>query len=356
MSYSIQEKLIRVNPKTRPGRKIDVKGVVIHWTANEANGADNLAHFNYFNKGTVYASAHYFVDSKGILRIIPENEMAYHVGARSYKTSKYGSYPNASMIGVEMCVNSDGNFAETYKRSVWVVADILKRHKLTINELERHFDITGKSCPKMFTEDAYAKKYMGMTAAQAHEKFRKDVANVLNPPKPAPQPVGSYTGTIEVLVSALNVRKDANFSAPVVKVINKGEKYKVYGEKNGLYNLGGSQWTSSNSKYVKFTPAPKPKPNPKPTVGTYVVKQGDTLWGIARDHGITVTKLKSLNGLKTNVINPGDVLKVAKVHIVASGDTLWGISRKYNLSVTELKKLNGLTTSTINPGDVLKVG
>lgn len=65
----------------------------------------------------------------------------------------------------------------------------------------------------------------------------------------------SHIGTIKVLCDSLNVRKDASFSAGIVKVIKKNESYKVYAEKNGMYNLGGSQWCSANSKYVKFTKA-----------------------------------------------------------------------------------------------------
>jgi N-acetylmuramoyl-L-alanine amidase CwlA len=337
MTYSIQEKLLHVNPKTRPGTKITVEGVVIHWTANTASGADNDSHYRYFNKGSVYASAHYFVDSKGILRIIPENEMAYHVGAKTYKTNKFGAYPNGKLIGIEMCVNSDGSFAETYKRAVWLTADIMRRHKLGMDTLVRHYDVTGKACPLMFTSDTAAKKYLGMTAAQAHAKFRADVQALLTGkvvapvkpvavPKPGAMPSylqkddkgtavtglqnnlikagmsmpkygadghygqetvdavkafqkkhglvadgiagkatfdklaevlapkkSTHIGTIKVLVDQLNVRKGPSFTAPSERVLLKNGVFKVYSEQNGLYNVGGGDWVSAGTKYVKFT-------------------------------------------------------------------------------------------------------
>lgn len=176
MGYKIEEKLLPVNKYTRPGKKITTKGVVIHWTANMGKGANAMAHYRYFSQATVTASAHYFVDDKQILRIIPENEMAYHVGAKSYKTNYFGSYPNNCLVGVEMCVNPDGDFNKTYWASVWLCADILYRHKLNPDkDLVRHYDITGKDCPRMFVDDASAKQFLGTNAYGAWTTFKADV-------------------------------------------------------------------------------------------------------------------------------------------------------------------------------------
>jgi LysM repeat protein len=58
---------------------------------------------------------------------------------------------------------------------------------------------------------------------------------------------------------------------------------------------------------------PESKPSAKAAsltkASTYVVKRGDNLWVIAKRFGLTVNRLKSLNGLKTSNLKPGQKLK-----------------------------------------------
>lgn len=133
---------------------LKLKGIVMHWTANEAVGANAIANRNYFNSTQRSCSAHYIVDDKKIINCVPDNEIAYHVGAQSYTHLGHelleGPYsPNFFLIGIEMCVNSDGDWKLTYKNSAELAAELLNKHNLSIDNLYRHFDITGKDCPKM---------------------------------------------------------------------------------------------------------------------------------------------------------------------------------------------------------------
>lgn len=59
-------------------------------------------------------------------------------------------------------------------------------------------------------------------------------------------------------------------------------------------------------------PVSKPSNN-KITGKTYKVKKGDTLWGISKDSGVSVANIKKYNGLKSNLINIGQVLKLVPV-------------------------------------------
>lgn len=94
----------------------------------------------------------------------------------------------------------------------------------------------------------------------------------------------------------------------------------------------------------------------------YVVKAGDSLWLIARRYGTTVDAIKTLNGLTSNMITTGQILKIPAgqnapyiEYTVQSGDTLWLIARKYGTTVDAIKNFNGLTGDLLNIGQVLRI-
>lgn len=121
-------------------------------------------------------------------------------------------------------------------------------------------------------------------------------------------------------------------------------------------------------------PAPSaPAPNPTaPGNGTYVVKSGDTLSGIAAKFGTTYQALAALNGIvNVNLIFPGQVLKVyggsagqsqapqngGSTYTVVRGDTLSGIGAKTGVKWQDIAAANGISAPyTIYPGQVLKLG
>ena len=105
----------------------------------------------------------------------------------------------------------------------------------------------------------------------------------------------------------------------------------------------------------------------------YVVQPGDSLTKIADRFGMSVEELKRLNGLTSNLIRPGQRLRVRAAsgqgpqarppsaptgdaeYVVKRGDSLTKIADRFGMSVEELKRLNGLTSNLIRPGQRLRV-
>ncbi len=93
----------------------------------------------------------------------------------------------------------------------------------------------------------------------------------------------------------------------------------------------------------------------------YVVVKGDSLWKIANKYGISVEELKKTNGLNNNLINIGQVLLIPNnssldsIYVVKPGDTLYKIANLYNTSVSELKRINDLSSDLLSVGQRIKI-
>ncbi len=90
---------------------------------------------------------------------------------------------------------------------------------------------------------------------------------------------------------------------------------------------------------------------------SYTVKSGDTLWKISNAYSITVSDLKLINGLTTDALTVGQMLKLSPdthTYTVQPGDSLWYVSNKFGVAIADLKALNSLISDSIVVGQVLK--
>jgi len=125
----------------------------------------------------------------------------------------------------------------------------------------------------------------------------------------------------------------------------------------------------SNSKSVvqnnrKIQPVSK-----RSSAESYIVRRGDTLWGISQKSNVSVKQLQKANGLsRTSRIYKGQRLtipggkvsgnsntKSPRIHIVRKGDTLYAIARRYRTNISALKSANRMSGSSIHPGERLVI-
>lgn len=155
----IQVALLDVNEYSRPGIALEeVKGIVMHYTANPGSSA--MANRDYFNNlqttHTTKASSHFVIGLEGeVVQCIPSSEISYASNDR-----------NKDTISIECChPDESGMFNdETYQSMVQLAGWLCVRFHLSSDDIIRHYDVTGKICPKYFVENE-----------EAWNNFRQDV-------------------------------------------------------------------------------------------------------------------------------------------------------------------------------------
>lgn len=145
-----QEAYLPVNPYSRPGtERTKVKNIVVHYVANP--GTTARENRNYF-AGMADApeserrsvSSHFIIGLEGeILCCVPVQEVAY------------ANYPrNEDTISIECChPDNSGKFTqETQKSLVKLVLWLCGSLDLKASDVIRHYDVSGKNCPKYYVE------------------------------------------------------------------------------------------------------------------------------------------------------------------------------------------------------------
>ncbi len=139
-----------------------IQYIVIHYTAND--GDSDESNGRYFQNHIVEASAHYFVDGDSVTQSVPDDYVAWSVGGKKYPSCAtsggghwYGRCTNNNSISVELCDekrNGKYDFSEmTLENAAELVRMLMQKYHVPIQNVIRHFDVTGKICPKPFVDD-----------------------------------------------------------------------------------------------------------------------------------------------------------------------------------------------------------
>ena len=155
--------LLTVNEYSRPGFAMNkINGIVIHYTANPGTTAkQNRDYFEGLKDShQTKASSHFVIGIEGeIIQCIPSSEISYASNER-----------NSDTLSIECChPDETGKFTDkTYNSLVAMCAWLCGEFDIKIDNIIRHYDVTGKNCPKYYVENE-----------REWEKFKQDVGNYI---------------------------------------------------------------------------------------------------------------------------------------------------------------------------------
>lgn len=140
---NIQKMLIGINYSR--GVTISPTYIVIHETDNEDAGANAVANRNYFaNHPEAEASTHFVVDDHSMIQCLELNQKGWHVG----DNRGHSDITNSNTIGIEICVNSDGDYMKARANAIELVKYLISVTGIPASRVVRHYDASGKWCPR----------------------------------------------------------------------------------------------------------------------------------------------------------------------------------------------------------------
>ena len=126
--------------------------------------------------------------------------------------------------------------------------------------------------------------------------------------------------------------------------------------------VGPLTWQALYNTYLGVNDAIPPSGDT--SVMEYVVRSGDTLWLLAQRFHTTVDAIMRLNGLTSDLLHIGQVLRIPTTnpgggsyfeYVVRPGDTLWLLAQRFGTTVSAIMNLNGLTSDLLSIGQVLRI-
>ncbi len=144
----VTQDLLPVNEYSRPGTKLEqVTAIVVHYVGNPGTTAQQNR--NYFENLSVThetsASSHFVVGLEGeIIQCVPLEEWSY-----------CSSQANSYSVAIEVChPDETGRFNEKTEDSlVRLLKWLVEYYDLDREGVIRHYDVTGKICPKYYVDD-----------------------------------------------------------------------------------------------------------------------------------------------------------------------------------------------------------
>lgn len=222
------------------------EGVVAHSTATPEAPAINIR--NYEARTWRSAFVHYATDWDENIQIASTKYQAWGAGPAA----------NKRFVHVELSETSDPiKFKKSYERYVKLLAKILRDRNIHPSVgLWTHKDITYKLGGTDHEDPIQYLKSHGVSESQ----FRNDVLKAYNgqsvtveaKPQQPSESVLEASGVAYINGQNVNLRSGPSTSNSVIRKLQKGESYKVWGKLGNWLNLGGNQWIYNDSSYIRY--------------------------------------------------------------------------------------------------------
>jgi hypothetical protein len=140
---------IPLGRNNRPAHPMLPIYITIHETGNRSIGADAKMHARYLKGDSAAANSvswHFTVDDHSVYQHLPVIESAYHAGDGGQGIG------NRQSIGIEICVNADGNIEQAKENAQWLVGKLMVDRGILIGNVVQHNHWSGKNCPQTMRE------------------------------------------------------------------------------------------------------------------------------------------------------------------------------------------------------------
>ena len=221
---NIIQDFIPTTHSNRPGTSLTVSDLTVHETANTNVGANAAMHARYVKGDDAQnrqVSWHYTVDDTEIYQHLPTVEVGWHAGSTG----------NHQSIGIEICVNQDGNFNLARANAVKLVQLLMQQENVALSRIVTHQHWTGKNCPANLLAE--------------RGRFIDDVGSTAN----------ESIGTVRIQATALWVYNRADWEARY-QTVSRDEVFTVIKELsvNGsrMYQLRSGLFVTGNPEFVQF--------------------------------------------------------------------------------------------------------
>jgi len=241
MDLKIVQDFIPTSNINRPQYTLVPIYITIHETANTSDGANAAMHARYVKNPTTAASWHFTVDDRDtVYQHLPLTENGWHAGDGGSGTG------NRQSIGIEICVNRDGNLDKATQNAITLTKSLMEQFKIPVNNVVPHKRWSGKNCPTNLLS-----KFDWFKSQLTNKQDKVEVT------KPAPTPskgANMTTGSIVTYLNSIGVESSYNNRARLAS-------------RHGISNYSGT--AEQNTQLLGIlrdqgAKAPATPPNPKP--------------------------------------------------------------------------------------------